>query len=163
MLYLEKGQLFIKTSQFSMEEISDICENIGSMELDYSESDDSKYIAEMETNYDIDSMEALIEMLQPILEMEDVDILIKTTFTKEELHESMDIEIKCKNGESQYRETEWYVHEVIDSDLTFEEYAEEGYNDMTEEDFDTYSRCVGNGGVREVNTRGKFSRWMPLD
>ena len=162
MLYLEKGQIVIKSSQFSMEEISDICENIGVMELDYSESNESKYIATMETNYDIDSVESLIELLAPLIEVEDVDVLIKATFTKEELHESMDVEVKCKDDDKQYRETQWYVQEIIDSDLTFEEYEEEGYNDMTEEEFDIYSHNA-KSGVREVNTRGKFSRWMSLD
>ena len=84
---------------------------------------------------------------------------IRGNFLDQRNEEYVDFEIQYKNGNLRYRETDPYVNEII-SDLSYDEYEEEGHHNLSEEDF--MSHIQGNAEGRVVNTRGKFGRWISI-
>lgn len=164
MIYLTKASILIKSENYSIEELASICEDYGLGEIDFADEDTVAYKINSEENYDISSAEDVSQWIQPLIEnFEDIHWIFCGTFLNQEQNEYLDMEIEYKKGSMRVRETDWYVEEVIDDDMTYEEYEEEGYHNISEEDFDNYSHKKNKSGSREVSTKGKFGRWRSLD
>ena len=129
------------------------------MDLEVDTEDSKDYIAIMENNYDISSVEEMVDFIRPIIDEYDVNLYVRGTLLDQRKEEYIDYEIQYKNGNLRYRETDPYVNEEI-ADLTYDEYEEEGHHNLSEEDF--MSHIQGNAEGRVVNTRGKFSKWISI-
>lgn len=136
-----------------------VVESFEEMDFEVDTEDDKEYIAVVEDNYELNSIEDMIELIRPIIDEYDINIYIRGTLLDQSSEEYVDYEIQYKNGNLRYRETDPYVNEVI-SDLSYDEYEEEGHHNLSEEDF--MSHIQGNAEGRVVNTRGKFSKWISI-
>lgn len=164
MQYLSKVNISIKTEDFSAEDITNAFEELRCDIIDFIDSDDSVYVIEIEDDYDIGSVQDLFNILLPLSEnLTGSTFNVKGTLFSQEDNEYCDFEMEISEDIARYRETDWYVDDVIDDDLTYEEYEEEGYNNIDEEDFQTYSHKKNKNGSRKVSTKGKFHRWKSLN
>lgn len=143
----------------SCDDADTLVEVFEDMDLEVDTDDDKDYIALIENNYDIGSMDDMIEFIRPIIDEYEINLQIRGNFLDQRNEEYVDFEIQYKNGNLRYRETDPYVNEII-SDLSYDEYEEEGHHNLSEEDF--MSHIQGNAEGRVVNTRGKFGRWISI-
>ena len=95
------------------------------MDLEVDTEDEKNYVAHMEDNYDISSIEDMVEFLRPIVDEYDVNLYVRGTTYNQNTEEYVDYELQYKNGNWRYRETDPYINEVV-SDLSYDEYEEEG-------------------------------------
>lgn len=158
MFFITNAKIIFSASDDNADILTELFED---MDLEVDSDDDKHCTALMENNYDIGSIDEMVEFIRPIIEeYEDSDLLVKGTFLNQSSEEYLDFEIQYKKGNLRYRETDPYVNEVI-SDLTYDEYEEEGHHNLSEEDF--ISHIQGNADGRVVNTRGKFGRWSSIN
>ena len=131
------------------------------MDLEVDTEDDKNCIAIMENNYDISSIDDMVDFMRPIIdECPDTNFTVQGTFLNQRSDEYLDFELQYKNGNLRSRETDPYVNELV-TDMTYDEYAEEGHHNLSEEDFET--NLHGGTDGRVVSTRGKFHKWEAID
>ena len=141
------------------DDVDTLVEFFENMDLEVDTDDEKEYIVIIENSYDFNSIEDIIEFIRPVVDEYDVNLQVRGSFLDQRNEEYVDYEIQHKNGNLRYRETDPYVNEVI-SDLSYDEYEEEGHHNLSEEDF--IAHIQGNAEGRVVNTRGKFSKWMSI-
>lgn len=131
------------------------------MDLEVDTEDDKNYVAIMENNYDIGTIDDMVDFIRPIIEeYSDTNFLVQGTFLNQSSDEYLDFELQYKNGNLRCRETDPYVDELV-TDMTYDEYEEEGHHNLSEEDFENHLRGGSEGRV--VSTRGKFHKWESVD
>jgi hypothetical protein len=158
MFFITNAQIIFSANDDNADILTEMFED---MDLEVDTEDDKNCIACMENNYDISSIDEMVDFIRPIIEeYSDTNLNVKGTFLNQSSEEYLDFEIQYKNGTLKVRETDPYVNEVV-TDLTYEEYEEEGHHNLSEEDFE--SHLLGGADGRVVSTRGKFHKWEVID
>ena len=158
MFFITNVQILFSANDDNADILTEMFEDMG---LEVDTEDEKNYIAVMENNYDISSIDEMVDFIRPIIEeYEDTNLTVKGTFFNQSSEEYLDFEIQYKNGALKFRETDPYVNEVI-TDMTYDEYEEEGHHNLSEEDFE--SHLYGGAEGRVVSTRGKFHKWEAID
>lgn len=159
MLFTTNAKILF-TSRDNLDDLSDFFENLD-LEV-AADDDDDKMVALIEDNYEFSSIEDIIDFIRPAIdEYPDATLDITGTLFNQGSNEYVDFQIQYKSSNLRYRQTDAYVDELIDDDMTYTEYEEEGHHNLCEEDFDTFTKHTRD--FREVSTRGKFHRWEAAD
>ncbi len=158
MFFITNARIIFSANDDNVDILTEMFED---MDLEVDTEDDKQYVATMENNYDISSINDMVDFLRPIIEeYEDTNFLIQGTLLNQSKDEYVDFEIQYKNGNLRVRETDPYVNELI-TDMTYDEYEEEGHYGLSEEDFE--SNLHGGSEGRVLSTRGKFHKWESID
>ena len=158
MFFITNAKIIFSANDDNADILTEMFED---MDLEVDTEDDKNCIVSMENNYDIGSIDDMVDFLRPIIEeYEDTNFLVQGTLLNQSKEEYVDFEIQYKNGNLRVRETDPYVNELI-TDMTYDEYEEEGHYGLSEEDF--ISHIQGNADGRVLNTRGKFGKWSAIN
>ena len=154
------ADMTIYLSSKTYNEASDILDELEIPE--FSPSDTNSIVVSFDDEYDVDDFLDFFEIIKPILEaFPDDKITMEGKIYNHGNDKYLSFELEGQGDEYKFRNTNWYVDEYVDDD-TYEEYEEDYGGDLTEDEFDLYSKKSGKG-YRTINSNSGFSKWEYLD
>lgn len=149
------GKVVLWGCQNVLNDAIDCCEQYG--EVDYND-DTETLVLILEEEWEQEWQDKGIELVSELHKnIPDVTILLSYTIQDHDSERSKIFECQYKNECCRYRDTDWFYDELSDSDMTYDEFEEEGHVDMSEDMFEEYVHH------HDEFERKDFSEWECVD
>ena len=139
----------------TLETMSDYMEQLGEFYID--ESSES-LILTLEEEWEEDWRQRAIELIEELNQNVSVDkISLIYTIQDHDSERVKKFELQWKEEFLRCRDTDWDYDGVVDDDISYDEFGEEGHAEVSEEDFEEY---VHKKGKKKSST---FNEWEYLE
>ena len=139
----------------TLESISDYIEQLGEFYLD--ESTETLTLT-LEEEWEEDWRQRAIDLIEELNKNVSVDkISLINTIQDHDSERMKKFECQWKEEFLRCRDTDWDYDGIVDEDISYDEFGEEGHIDVSEEDFEEYVHKKGE------NKSSTFNDWEYLE
>jgi hypothetical protein len=140
------GRVVFTAKNSILEEVADYLENAQCGESFFDDEEDS-LILTLEDNLDLDGKDSIVRFVSDIYNefKNKLNIHMIGTMNAIDGNGRQKFECQCNKNYLRYRETEWDDALEVDEDLSYEEFEEENYVDIDEDEYDEYIHRAHDG------------------
>ena len=137
-----EGKVVFSSDIDTLEDVVDFVEQYGEVFLD----DNSETLTlTLEEEWEQNWQDRAIDLINEFNDNITVDkITLLYSVCDHDSGRVKQFECQWKKEYMRYRDTDWDYDGVVDDDISYDEFEEEGHIDMTEEDFEEYVHKKGN-------------------
>lgn len=140
------GKVVFTAKNKQLEDASDYLEGLQYGDLFFDEEDDSLVLT-LEDNMDLNGKDAIVEFVSMLYKefKQKINVHMIGSMNAIDANGCQKFECQCNKNYLRYRETDWDDELCVDEDLSYEEFEEENYIDVDEDEYDEYMHRAHEG------------------
>ena len=156
------GKVLFIANDAILEKIADYCENkqFGDIFVD---DESGNLILTLEEDWMHGGKEVVMHFVEKLYKkFPNAQMHMVGVISDMEAERSKNFECQNKGDSIRYRETDWSYEALFDEDMSFEEFEEENYVDVDEDEYEEYVHRAKEG-IRSDEDDNPYGEWEYLD